>query len=69
MDIVKYSLRKKYEHLKKFGDELAEMKITIEWGYKGTNSDCINYEFAIIFWKVDQQSKLMCYQKLSKKCV
>ena len=69
MDIVKYSLRKEYAHLKKFGDELAEMKIAIGWIYKGTNSDCINYEFAIIFRKVDQQSKLMCYQKLSKKCV
>ena len=31
MDIINYSLREKYDHLKKFCDRLPNMKDIIEW--------------------------------------
>ena len=40
MDIMNYSLCEKYEHLKKFGDRLSEMKDLIDWdGIKPLLSD------------------------------
>ena len=40
MDMMNYSLCEKYEHLKKFGDRLSEMKDLIDWdGIKPLLSD------------------------------